>query len=388
MNTQRTSGHSRDDLWFHTQGEEDQTLTKCSGIFRRDAEPTVSLFTHIRGGKKTTTLSIVQVVGSHTIEYMEIRSAYNPKFQPIPIPQLLSHYPNAVTREVFSTFDKQKVGGWHFRHLSQTPDQYEIFWLEVPYITHHGHPSHHGMCFFRKKLRSQAGDIDMGGQRCYCHGQFSHINLGTRYLHCPHTANKKNMQNLALHSPLRLKQINHFSFPFRKILDQVACLEEQFGNEAFPFPPQQLVHVFFSLLAKFIFSEIRSSLVTSWKWAVFVLGPRNSHNSWNQPNQVVWDHKVQQKSIPNLNYFSRFVTYKITTSMSSRQTNQPIDSERIFSPVLLRCTCPPRPLRTRKVSMARRYTRQRRSREWRPWKRRPSDLRVAPGNAPHWFFGG
>lgn len=110
MNTQRTSGHSRDDLWFHTQGEEDQTLTKCSGIFGRDAEPTVSLFTHIRGGKKTTTLSIVQVVGSHTIEYMEIGSAYNPKFQPIPIPQLLSHYPNAVTKEVFSTFDKQKVG--------------------------------------------------------------------------------------------------------------------------------------------------------------------------------------------------------------------------------------------------------------------------------------
>lgn len=111
MNTQRTSGHSRDDLWFHTQGEEDQTLTNCSGIFRRDAKPTVSLFTHIRGVKKTTTLSIVQVVGSHTVEYMEIGSAYNPKFQPIPIPQLLSHYPNAVTREVFSTFDKQKVGG-------------------------------------------------------------------------------------------------------------------------------------------------------------------------------------------------------------------------------------------------------------------------------------
>ena len=45
---------------------------------------------------------------------------------------------------------------------------------------------------------------------------------------------------------------------------------------------------------------------------------------------MVWDHKVQQKSIPDLDYFSRFVTYKITTSMSSRQTNQPIDSERIF----------------------------------------------------------
>lgn len=274
------------------------------------------------------------------------------------------------TSVIFHFPDHMRCSGWKF-HTSPT--------MVTPVIM--------GCVFFAKKLRSQAGDIDMGGQRCYCHGQFSHINLGTRYLHCPHTANKKNMQNLALHSPLRLKQINHFSFPFRKILDQVACLEEQFGNEAFPFPPQQLVHVFFSLLAKFIFSEIRSSLVTSWKWAVFVLGPRNSHNSWNQPSGLGPQGPTKIHPESKLFFKIRDVqNHHINEFQTS--TNQPIDSERIFSPVLLRCTCPPRPLRTRKVSMARRYTRQRRSREWRPWKRRPSDLRVAPGNAPHFLAPG
>ena len=185
MNTQRTSGHSRDDLWFHTQGEEDQTLAKCSGIFRRDAKPTVSLFTH-RGGNKTTTLSIVLVSGSHTIEYMEIKSAYNPNFQPIPIPQLLSHYPNAVTREVVSTFGKQKVGGWHFCHLHK--HQINMRFSGWKFFIHHPpwSPQSSWDDFFSPKLRSQTGDIDMGGQRCYCHGQFSHINLGTRYLRFTH----------------------------------------------------------------------------------------------------------------------------------------------------------------------------------------------------------
>lgn len=182
MNTQRTSGHSRDDLWFHTQGEEDQTLAKCSGIFRRDAEPTVSLFTHIR------------------------------------------------------------FSGWKF-HTSPTM------------VT----PSHHGMCFFRQKLRSQTGDIDMGGQRCYCHGQFSHINLGTRYLRSCHTARYKKKAKPGASFTLTTSENQSFHNFFPEDSWSGGLFGGTVWKWSISISTSSIGPCFFSLLAKFIFSEIRSS---------------------------------------------------------------------------------------------------------------------------------
>lgn len=229
MNTQRTSGHSRDDLWFHTQGEEDQTLTNCSGIFGRDAKPTVSLFTHIRGGNKTTTLSIVHVFGSHTIEYMEIRSAYSPKFQPIPIPQLLSHYPNAVTREVFSTFGKQKWES-HFCHLSLSRSTWDFL---VGSSIHHPPWSPQvimGCVFFAKNwgakqeisIWAAKGAIAMASfpTSILGPGTSGRVTLTARY--------KKKQAKPGASFTLTTSENQEFLISLeRKILDQVACLEEQ-----------------------------------------------------------------------------------------------------------------------------------------------------------------
>ena len=119
------------------------------------------------------------------------------------------------------------------------PDQHEIFWLEVPYITHHGHPSHHGYSEPSRRYRYGRPKVLLPWP-VFPHQSWDQVPPVVS--HCDKTKNK---QNLAHHSPLRLQKTNHFIISFRKILDQVACLEEQFGNEAFPFPPQQLVHVFF-----------------------------------------------------------------------------------------------------------------------------------------------
>ena len=131
------------------------------------------------------------------------------KTQPMPIPQLLSPYLNAVTREVFSTCDKRRWES-HFCHLSPSRS-YEIFRLEVPYITHHGHPSHHGP----HKTESQQ-EISIWAAR----GAIAMASFPTSILG-PGTSTAENgAKPESIH--LRLKKINNF-LPE----DSLGLLEEQ-----------------------------------------------------------------------------------------------------------------------------------------------------------------